>query len=331
MADYLTSALGLLLPSSSLGHFENYQGGLESFGGESMTDRVDSFPVTHSAPGYNMDQRSAAQHQYYSQTSPHMPGYAQSYAASPGLLSSTPLSSDRRRASSERYETSQAPMRSPYQAHPTTFQAALPSVDYKSVDYTSVSPETPAFTSSSSQSSPFPTHSPLVPGAGSLSYSPGFAGSVKNRATFHLHQKLTICSSGYGSGSYEAGGYGQMPGSQMYLPQPSPYQQPYSTSPADRTLSVAGQGNVRVLNSRPKPQCWEHGCNGRQFSTFSNLLRHQREKSGTAAKSYCPKCGAEFTRTTARNGHILHDKCKRKSMDADAAQGSAGATPSATQ
>ncbi|KAF4980820.1 hypothetical protein FZEAL_3258 [Fusarium zealandicum] len=69
-------------------------------------------------------------------------------------------------------------------------------------------------------------------------------------------------------------------------------------------------GHVRVVQSRPKPRCWEHGCNGRQFSTFSNLLRHQREKSGQAAKSTCPNCGAEFTRTTARNGHLLHDKCK---------------------
>lgn len=73
----------------------------------------------------------------------------------------------------------------------------------------------------------------------------------------------------------------------------------------------------RILNSRPKPQCWEHGCNGRQFSTFSNLLRHQREKSGTAAKSTCPRCGAEFTRTTARNGHMAHEKCKpRRASDA---------------
>ncbi|KAG9248448.1 hypothetical protein BJ878DRAFT_488344 [Calycina marina] len=67
---------------------------------------------------------------------------------------------------------------------------------------------------------------------------------------------------------------------------------------------------VRVVHSRPKPQCWEHGCNGRTFSTFSNLLRHQREKSGQATKSSCPNCGAEFTRTTARNGHMAHEKCK---------------------
>lgn len=82
--------------------------------------------------------------------------------------------------------------------------------------------------------------------------------------------------------------------------------------------SIMGQnhqdttGQVRVVHSRPKPQCWEHGCNGRQFSTFSNLLRHQREKSGQATKATCPECGAEFTRTTARNGHLLHGKCKTK-------------------
>lgn len=49
--------------------------------------------------------------------------------------------------------------------------------------------------------------------------------------------------------------------------------------------SASEDSGVRILSSRPKPQCWDHGCNGRQFSTFSNLLRHQREKSGTAAKS----------------------------------------------
>lgn len=62
--------------------------------------------------------------------------------------------------------------------------------------------------------------------------------------------------------------------------------------------SAGDAGHVRVVQSRPKPQCWDHGCNGRQFSTFSNLLRHQREKSGQAAKATCPNCGAEFTRTT---------------------------------
>ncbi|CAG9970787.1 unnamed protein product [Clonostachys byssicola] len=139
--------------------------------------------------------------------------------------------------------------------------------------------------------------------------------------------------------------YAQSLPQQSYMPleyQPSPYASPshYSRSPS---LSVGHQdammyqvpavmatggapiasaipsastspegGHVRVVGSRPKPRCWEHGCNGRQFSTFSNLLRHQREKSGQAAKASCPNCGAEFTRTTARNGHLLHDKCKQR-------------------
>lgn len=84
---------------------------------------------------------------------------------------------------------------------------------------------------------------------------------------------------------------------------------------AAQAAAAAVGGQVRVVHSRPKPQCWEHGCNGRQFSTFSNLLRHQREKSGQAAKATCPNCGAEFTRTTARNGHLLHDKCKKKNTN----------------
>jgi hypothetical protein len=79
----------------------------------------------------------------------------------------------------------------------------------------------------------------------------------------------------------------------------------YSPSPA----SDSSDG-IRVLASRPKPQCFDHGCNGRQFSTFSNLLRHQREKSGNASKAVCPHCGTEFTRTTARNGHLYGGKCK---------------------
>ncbi|KAL1990787.1 hypothetical protein VTN49DRAFT_5933 [Thermomyces lanuginosus] len=77
------------------------------------------------------------------------------------------------------------------------------------------------------------------------------------------------------------------------------------------TPTAPDQHRVRVLeSSRPKPQCWDHGCNGREFSTFSNLLRHQRERSGAAAKSKCPHCGAVFTRSTARNTHMAQGKCK---------------------
>ena len=86
----------------------------------------------------------------------------------------------------------------------------------------------------------------------------------------------------------------------------------YQNQTPSKSGMVESGDHVRVVHGRPKPQCWEHGCNGRQFSTFSNLLRHQREKSGAAAKSSCPNCGAEFTRTTARNGHMAHEKCKQR-------------------
>ncbi|KAK4206291.1 hypothetical protein QBC37DRAFT_301076 [Rhypophila decipiens] len=121
--------------------------------------------------------------------------------------------------------------------------------------------------------------------------------------------------------------------SNMYTTYPPPsYMTDYYPSTTDASLpshypvsSIMGQshqetsGQVRGVHSRPKPQCWEHGCNGRQFSTFGNLLRHQREKSGQATKATCPECGAEFTRTTARNGHLMDGKCKTK-----LAAGSAG-------
>ncbi|KAJ5619885.1 hypothetical protein N7510_003869 [Penicillium lagena] len=83
------------------------------------------------------------------------------------------------------------------------------------------------------------------------------------------------------------------------------YSSPDSVPPASEP-----EHQVRVISSRPRPQCWDHGCNGREFSTFSNLLRHQREKSGVVAKAECPICGAVFTRTTARNIHVAQGKCK---------------------
>lgn len=88
----------------------------------------------------------------------------------------------------------------------------------------------------------------------------------------------------------------------------------------------SSRGDLEILTSRPKPQCWDHGCNGRQFSTFSNLLRHQREKSGSAMKAICPYCGTEFTRTTARNGHMYGGKCKGVPEKAPSEASTAGST-----
>jgi hypothetical protein len=101
--------------------------------------------------------------------------------------------------------------------------------------------------------------------------------------------------------------HGPPPHSQQALPSIGMTMQPFPPVPLTLESSPA---EIEIMPSRPKPQCWDHGCNGRQFSTFSNLLRHQREKSGSAVKAMCPHCGTEFTRTTARNGHMSGGKCK---------------------
>ncbi|KAJ5168725.1 uncharacterized protein N7482_004319 [Penicillium canariense] len=98
--------------------------------------------------------------------------------------------------------------------------------------------------------------------------------------------------------------------SSMSLQASSMVAEPVFSSPDSIATGDSKERPLRVLSSRPRPQCWDHGCNGREFSTFSNLLRHQREKSGVVAKAECPVCGAVFTRTTARNIHVAQGKCK---------------------
>lgn len=111
---------------------------------------------------------------------------------------------------------------------------------------------------------------------------------------------------------------------QYAVGQAEPGQQPLSSVdnalqsfPTPTLTLESSPAELEIKPARPKPQCWDHGCNGRRFSTFSNLLRHQREKSGSATKAVCPHCGTEFTRTTARNGHMSGGKCKGKA-DAEA-------------
>lgn len=60
-----------------------------------------------------------------------------------------------------------------------------------------------------------------------------------------------------------------------------------------------------------KPRCWDHGCNGREFSSKSNLTRHRKEKAGEVAKVVCPLCSAIFTRTSTRDMHLAKQSCDR--------------------
>ncbi|KAB5581084.1 hypothetical protein GE09DRAFT_1168330 [Coniochaeta sp. 2T2.1] len=178
-------------------------------------------------------------------------------------------------------------------------------------DLTTAASSLPIYTTAPSQISVL---AEPVSTVASQQYMPSYSPPLESQSNMFSNQ--------YSSQPYMQMGYSSNYQNATSSSLPSHYGRPsmadpnmmYPMPPAMSTGGQAGQEgtHVRVVQSRPKPQCWEHGCNGRQFSTFSNLLRHQREKSGHAAKASCPNCGAEFTRTTARNGHLLHDKCKQK-------------------
>lgn len=55
-------------------------------------------------------------------------------------------------------------------------------------------------------------------------------------------------------------------------------------------------------------QCWQHGCNGRSFSSLSNYRRHIRERSKPPAM--CQLCGQRFSRKGARDAHQAQQRCK---------------------
>jgi hypothetical protein len=81
------------------------------------------------------------------------------------------------------------------------------------------------------------------------------------------------------SGSDRSGRISHRP----YAPAFSPsYSRSIPEGSTDDTIPKSiggGDAAIRSLNQRLKPRCWEHGCSGRQFSTFSNLIRHQRAES----------------------------------------------------
>ncbi|KAI1121760.1 hypothetical protein F5Y10DRAFT_255610 [Nemania abortiva] len=116
---------------------------------------------------------------------------------------------------------------------------------------------------------------------------------------------------------------GHSNGSNMLHTPMTPRQQTLSNfispSPCPTTLSqpmavldlLDGASDDRVADRDEKPRCWEHGCNGREFSSKSNLIRHMKEKSGASNKCTCPLCGAIFTRSSARDTHLAKQSCNK--------------------
>ncbi|KAI0912851.1 hypothetical protein F4823DRAFT_559584 [Ustulina deusta] len=92
-----------------------------------------------------------------------------------------------------------------------------------------------------------------------------------------------------------------------------------SSNPCPASLSqptavsdpLDGPNNDKLAERDEKPRCWEHGCNGREFSSKSNLMRHMKEKSGASNKCICPLCGAIFTRSSARDTHLAKQSCNK--------------------
>ncbi|KAI1379404.1 hypothetical protein F4677DRAFT_408902 [Hypoxylon crocopeplum] len=246
------------------------------------------------------------------------PSGSRSLTSSPPRFTLTPEQRELKRQRDQARRDSKTSVRA--RRAMSTYSSASQSPPVSMHEFSSASP-VPVYTTAPSQISLLAEPATTMAGSYMPSYSTSPLPDHGSPAMFAPHFS-SLPHSDYMGLNYSPG-YPPPPSAQSLSSQ---YSRPSPPMPeagmmypvqAPQVLSSGGgagqeAGHVRVVQSRPKPQCWEHGCNGRQFSTFSNLLRHQREKSGQAAKATCPNCGAEFTRTTARNGHLLHDKCKQR-------------------
>lgn len=82
-----------------------------------------------------------------------------------------------------------------------------------------------------------------------------------------------------------------------------------ATIPNPDHPSSSSSLSPRCLSKTPI-QCFQHGCGGRRFSSLGNYVRHIREKSGSAKRFVCKKCGQNFTRSTAKNKHVREARCR---------------------
>lgn len=101
-------------------------------------------------------------------------------------------------------------------------------------------------------------------------------------------------------------------------------------SSQDTIQSTVERTNIKQVSSNPMPidyntassptfsnlegelhrTCFDHGCDGRVFSSRSNFRRHRREKAQQAQLLECPVCGAKFYRRWTRDQHMLREKCR---------------------
>jgi hypothetical protein len=56
-------------------------------------------------------------------------------------------------------------------------------------------------------------------------------------------------------------------------------------------------------------RCYQHGCEGRRFSSSENYRRHIRERN-KSDRTACPLCAAVFTRKSNKDTHLRKGRCK---------------------
>jgi hypothetical protein len=80
-----------------------------------------------------------------------------------------------------------------------------------------------------------------------------------------------------------------------------------SSPPESSTQHAASDGS----EEQTRFICWDHGCQGRVFTTYSNLRRRCRKRSETPEKTTCEGCGRQFSRPAAKTRHQDRGRCKR--------------------
>ncbi|KAL2169910.1 hypothetical protein VTG60DRAFT_5525 [Thermothelomyces hinnuleus] len=241
---------------------------------------------------------------YGSDASLTSPGHSRSVTASPPRTALTPEQRELKRQRDQARHNSKIQARSRRTDSVASSSSSVYSPPVTLADMTSGAASMPVYTTTS------PSQMPLLAEPTAQQYLPPFSPPLQDQNQSAMFTNPYPSQSYLPDYSYPASTAPSLPSHYGPLVQ-DPNLGMYPVPPVLPPGPPDASGQVRVVHSRPKPQCWDHGCNGRQFSTFSNLLRHQREKSGQTAKATCPYCGAEFTRTTARNGHVAEKKCKR--------------------
>lgn len=80
--------------------------------------------------------------------------------------------------------------------------------------------------------------------------------------------------------------------------------------PNPMQLESGKDASKKAFTASNKPRCPNPVCKGRQFSTDSNLLRHEREQHGPKRNYTCELCNAGFSRSTAKNNHRKNGACR---------------------